>query len=85
MGAEFEALYGVFEELAEMIAEGEWYKGNAARFRSIPWLHEMERAPQMPWKVEYVHPLGYVVMISSGVSMFKILNKPVIVEGDVIA
>lgn len=61
-----------------------WYIGNYEEYRELPWLHEMYRPPRMPWKVERVSPMGYIVFVSSGGTRFKMLNNPTVVEGDVI-
>jgi len=60
------------------------YEGRYASFRELPWLHMMEHPPIMPYKVHEIVPVGYVVFISAGGTYFKMLNNPVLVEGDVI-
>lgn len=63
------------------------YVGKCSEYRSLPWLHELMGgcvSPRMPWKVEDVNPMGYVVLVSSNGMMFKMFNRLVVVEGDAI-
>lgn len=60
------------------------YEGEAAKYRSVPWVYMLNIQPAMPWKVEFIHPgVGYVVFIA-GNSMFKVLQPNFLVKGDVI-
>lgn len=64
--------------------EEEAYKGIFAKYRSVPWLHQLDHAPMMPWVCEQTHPYGYVVFVSSGGTIFKVLNNLVIFPRDVL-
>ena len=61
-----------------------WYEGRYEEYRDCPWLHAMDVVPIMPWIVLDIIPAGYIVCMSSGGTKFKMLNKPVVVIGDVI-
>ena len=69
-----------------MNVAAEWYKGDFADYESLPWLHEMKDAPPMPWMVVDINPSGYIVFacIDGAMQKFKMLNRPIVVVGDII-
>jgi hypothetical protein len=63
-----------------------WYDGRYNAYRRMPWLHESPAgAFPMPWTVVEIIPMGYVVFKSANDVEFKMLNKPVVVAGDLIS
>jgi hypothetical protein len=62
-----------------------WYEGVYSEYRKLPWLHDADTIALMPWKVVDVVPFGYIVFISAGGTKFKLMNKPVLIAGDIVS
>jgi hypothetical protein len=65
----------------------EWYGGSFAKYRDLPWWGSQLRPEDMmaPWRVVDVVPYGYLVLETKEGTQFKMLNRPVVVVGDLIA
>jgi len=61
-----------------------WYEGEYEKYRDLPWLHQLNSPPIMPWKVVDPVPYGYIVFVSSGGTKFKMFSNPALVSGDVV-